>query len=61
MMPQSHTSLSCYTTCPRQYEAKYVTKEVKFEPVPLFFTFCRFACLRGILAGCGCFLGVLFL
>lgn len=32
MMPQSHTSLSCYTTCPRQYEAKYVTKEVKFEP-----------------------------
>lgn len=27
----SHTSMSTFETCPRQYEAKYVTKEVKFE------------------------------
>lgn len=31
VMSQSHTSMSCFSTCPRQYEAKYVTKEVKFE------------------------------
>ena len=31
VMSQSHTSMSCFATCPRQYEAKYVTKEVKFE------------------------------
>ncbi len=31
IMAQSHTSLSCYVTCPRQYEAKYITKEVVFE------------------------------
>ncbi len=28
---QSHTSISTFTTCPRQFEAKYITKEVKFE------------------------------
>jgi hypothetical protein len=26
----SHTSLSTYQTCPKQYHAKYITKEVKF-------------------------------
>lgn len=31
VMSQSHTSKSCFATCPRQYEARYVTKEVKFE------------------------------
>lgn len=31
IMAQSHTSLSCYTTYPRQYEAKYIAKDVKFE------------------------------
>ena len=31
VMSQSHTSLSCFATCPRQYEAKYVTREIKFE------------------------------
>lgn len=31
MMVQSPTSLSTFLTCPRQYEAKYITKEVKFE------------------------------
>lgn len=31
MMAQSPTSLSTFLTCPRQYEAKYITKEVKFE------------------------------
>lgn len=31
MMAQSPTSLQTYLTCPRQYYAKYVSKEVKFE------------------------------
>lgn len=31
MKPQSPTSLQTFLTCPRQYEAKYVTGEVKFE------------------------------
>lgn len=31
MMAQSPTSLQTFLTCPRQYYAKYVTKEVKFE------------------------------
>jgi hypothetical protein len=31
VMAQSHTSMSCFETCPRQYEARYVTKEVRFE------------------------------
>lgn len=31
IMSQSHTSLSCFVACPRQYEARYVTKEVAFE------------------------------
>lgn len=31
MMTQSPTSLQTYMTCPRQYYAKYVSKEVKFE------------------------------
>jgi len=30
IFPQSHSSLSVFETCPRQYEAKYITKEVKF-------------------------------
>ena len=31
MMTQSPTSLQTFLTCPRQYYAKYITKEVKFE------------------------------
>lgn len=31
MMTQSPTSLSTFNTCPKQYEAKYITKEVQFE------------------------------
>lgn len=31
MMTQSPTSLQTFLTCPKQYHAKYVTKEVKFE------------------------------
>lgn len=31
IMSQSHTSISCFETCPRQYEAKYILKTVKFE------------------------------
>lgn len=31
MMVQSPTSLQTWKTCPRQYEAKYITREVKFE------------------------------
>lgn len=31
MIAQSPTSLSTFLTCPRQYEAKYVTKEVVFQ------------------------------
>lgn len=30
IFPQSHSSLSVFETCPRQYEAKYITREVKF-------------------------------
>lgn len=30
IFPQSHSSLSVFETCPRQYEAKYITKEVKY-------------------------------
>lgn len=32
LMPQSPTSVGTYQTCPKQYQAKYITKEVKFEP-----------------------------
>lgn len=32
MNVQSPTSLQTFLTCPRQYEAKYITKEVVFEP-----------------------------
>lgn len=31
MMTQSPTSLQTFLTCPKQYEAKYITKEVKFS------------------------------
>lgn len=31
MMIQSPTSLQTFLTCPKQYEAKYITKEVNFE------------------------------
>lgn len=31
IFPQSHSSLSVFETCPRQYEAKYITREVKFQ------------------------------
>lgn len=30
IFPQSHSSLNVFETCPRQYEAKYITREVKF-------------------------------
>lgn len=30
IFPQSHSSLNVFETCPRQYEAKYITKEVKY-------------------------------
>lgn len=30
IFPQSHSSLEVFETCPRQYEAKYLTKEVPF-------------------------------
>lgn len=30
VIAHSHSSISCFNTCPRQYEAKYVTKEVTF-------------------------------
>lgn len=31
-MPQSPTSVGTYATCPKQYQAKYITKEIKFVP-----------------------------
>lgn len=31
IFPQSHSSLNVFETCPRQYEAKYITREVKFQ------------------------------
>lgn len=31
LMTQSPTSLQTFLTCPKQYHAKYITKEVKFE------------------------------
>lgn len=31
-IPASPTSLGTFLTCPRQFQAKYITKEVKFEP-----------------------------
>lgn len=34
LMPQSPTSISTFNLCPRQYQAKYITKEVKFESTP---------------------------
>ena len=34
IMPQSHSSLSLFNTCPRQYEARYITREVKFKQGP---------------------------
>lgn len=34
MITQSPTSLSTFLTCPRQYEAKYITKEVVFQDTP---------------------------
>lgn len=30
IFPQSHSSLNTFKTCPRQYEAKYVVRDVKF-------------------------------
>lgn len=32
LMPQSPTSVATFNTCPRQYLAKYITKEVVFKP-----------------------------
>lgn len=32
LMSQSPTSVSTFNTCPKQYQAKYITKEVKFQP-----------------------------
>lgn len=32
LMPQSPSSIGTYEVCPKQYEAKYITKEVKFQP-----------------------------
>lgn len=32
LMPQSPTSVGTYVTCPKQYHAKYITKEIKFMP-----------------------------
>lgn len=32
LMPQSPSSVNTFTTCPKQYQAKYITKEIKFEP-----------------------------
>lgn len=32
LMPQSPTSVGTFGTCPRQYQAKYITKEIKFIP-----------------------------
>lgn len=32
LMPQSPTSVGTYQTCPKQYQAKYITGEIKFEP-----------------------------
>lgn len=34
LMPQSPSSVNTYNTCPKQYQAKYITKEIKFEPNP---------------------------
>lgn len=34
IMAQSPTSLQTFLTCPKQYHAKYVTKEVKFADTP---------------------------
>ena len=31
LMPQSPSSVSTYNTCPKQYYAKYISKEVKFQ------------------------------
>ena len=31
-MPQSPTSVNTFNTCPKQYQAKYITKEVVFQP-----------------------------
>ena len=31
LMPQSPSSVSTYNTCPKQYQAKYITKEVVFK------------------------------
>lgn len=33
-MPQSPSSVSTFNTCPKQYQAKYITKEVVFKPNP---------------------------
>lgn len=34
LIATSHSSMGTYETCPRQYEAKYITKDVKFESGP---------------------------
>jgi hypothetical protein len=34
IFPQSYSSLSVFETCPRQYEAKYLTKEVPYVQTP---------------------------
>lgn len=31
-MPQSPTSVATFNTCPKQYQAKYITKEITFQP-----------------------------
>lgn len=32
LMPQSPSSIGTFNTCPKMYEAKYVTKIIKFQP-----------------------------
>lgn len=34
IFPQSYSSLNVFDTCPRQYEAKYITKEVPYVQSP---------------------------
>jgi hypothetical protein len=34
IFPQSHSSLNVFETCPRQYEAKYITKESPYVQSP---------------------------
>lgn len=32
LMPQSPSSVGTYYVCPKQYQAKYITREIKFQP-----------------------------